>query len=697
MRYGWVAISALVSGSALACDTTLCWQAAHLESGAAASASSGSLLGLGLGLAAAAGGGGGGGGGSSTASSVSQTRITSQTQFSASPNASLVSSYNTSEYRRNSSLDQMNPRHTWSVGGLGAGVTVQVIDSGINAHSDLAGRLTLLTDHTGVSNAGDDQIGHGTAMAGIIAAGQNDQGVVGVAPQTNLLSSKIFDSSLSTTSSNLNTWLSIAHSQGRAQNAQIISNSWGSASLINDFSRSSLNGIYGGALSAWRSAVNAGQVVVFAAGNEGASSNGVVVEAGLPLRYSELTPGWLAVTAVTSAGQLASYANPCGSALAWCLAAPGSATTLSGTSTLTGVSGTSASTAYVSGALAALGSAFPSIPMQQIRQRLLETADKSLDPDGDQLGQGVVDLQAALSPVGGLTLSTSGSSLGAAQISLQPGPAIGQLPAFNLTLQDQQAFPFQVQGQLFQSVAVLGPTDGIEQYALTQAVAPGFAAVRGQHFGVAQLSGLQIGQWLSPQRWGSLDQAPPMVGGMDQSWVTQYQIGPWRSYSAGQTDGQQGLSGVDYRQAHWGASVLHHREDASFLGLKSEGLRVQGTETTWVGAYADLAGVRAEYWVGQGANHRLDRASIRFESGPWQLGWQLPTAVDKGTARLSSDWQILDLDVSATQREQRWQVLRYFDLPSGWSGFARGEAIQNHRHQAGQTDQQFSAGFMRLF
>jgi hypothetical protein len=73
---------------------------------------------------------------------------------------------------------------------MGEPVTVAVIDGAVDRrHPDLADRVRNQADYVGASqpeSAGIDP--HGTAVAGIIAANANNgQGIVGVAPRTNLL------------------------------------------------------------------------------------------------------------------------------------------------------------------------------------------------------------------------------------------------------------------------------------------------------------------------------------------------------------------------------------------------------------------------------------------------------------------------------------------------------------------------------
>ena len=83
---------------------------------------------------------------------------------------------------------------TWAVGAQGSGIKVCVIDSGINAnHEDFAG-----VSMTGYASTGQswntDSCGHGTHVAGTIAAVNNTTGVVGVSPgKVSLHIVKVFD------------------------------------------------------------------------------------------------------------------------------------------------------------------------------------------------------------------------------------------------------------------------------------------------------------------------------------------------------------------------------------------------------------------------------------------------------------------------------------------------------------------------
>src|SRR3954447_21842586 len=105
----------------------------------------------------------------------------------------------------------------WSRGFLGEGVTVGVVDTGINAgHDELAGQLAsnageqpangVDDDHNGYvddaqgwdfisrDNTPQDDNGHGSHVSGTIAAtGNNRTGLIGVAPQARILPIRVLD------------------------------------------------------------------------------------------------------------------------------------------------------------------------------------------------------------------------------------------------------------------------------------------------------------------------------------------------------------------------------------------------------------------------------------------------------------------------------------------------------------------------
>lgn len=81
-------------------------------------------------------------------------------------------------------------------GPTGLGVRVAVIDTGIDSdHEDLVGNLDWSTGYDCINSDTDpeDDHGHGTHVAGTVAAVDNDLGVIGVAPAATLVGIKVLD------------------------------------------------------------------------------------------------------------------------------------------------------------------------------------------------------------------------------------------------------------------------------------------------------------------------------------------------------------------------------------------------------------------------------------------------------------------------------------------------------------------------
>ena len=79
-------------------------------------------------------------------------------------------------------------------GNVGTGIGVAVIDTGIDmSHPDLAANVVTNKNCTHRRKPANDDNGHGTHVAGTIAALDNDQGVIGVAPEAKLLAVKVLN------------------------------------------------------------------------------------------------------------------------------------------------------------------------------------------------------------------------------------------------------------------------------------------------------------------------------------------------------------------------------------------------------------------------------------------------------------------------------------------------------------------------
>ena len=188
------------------------------------------------------------------------------------------------------------------------------------------------------------------------------------------------------------------------------------------------------------------------AGRLDASSPGLF--AGLMARIPELRGHSVASVAVGEDGVIAPFSNRCGIAADWCIAAPGEIvwTTYFGPyqgSVIRGyarLSGTSFAAPMVTGGLALMKQFFrDQLSGEDLLGRLLRTADRSgRYADRAIYGQGLMDLDAALSPQGSPTLA-SGLRIGEAGIpldesGLQVGAAFGDGPARAFSRQEIAAF-----------------------------------------------------------------------------------------------------------------------------------------------------------------------------------------------------------------------------------------------------------------
>ena len=87
----------------------------------------------------------------------------------------------------------VNAEVAWSLETYGNGVKIAVIDSGCYIHDDIRGNLIEGYNYIDNNVNTSDNIGHGTHVAGIIAAGMDNGGIVGFAPKANIIPLKCFD------------------------------------------------------------------------------------------------------------------------------------------------------------------------------------------------------------------------------------------------------------------------------------------------------------------------------------------------------------------------------------------------------------------------------------------------------------------------------------------------------------------------
>lgn len=256
----------------------------------------------------------------------------------------------------------------------GKGVKVAVIDFGLDVtHEDLAGAIFVAKNiETNGSDVADDYSwdNHGTAVTGIIGARRNQKGILGIAPESEIIFIKM---PLDTNDAQMVGLFEEANRSG----ADIINCSWGTYH-VSDTLKATIDNL------AENGRDGKGTVIVFSAGND-----------DKPMRYDESAiPSVIGVGATDASNLRAEYSNY-GAELD--IVAPGGnrlgITTLdvsgvgAGQSSSSepdyllfddtyGFAGTSASAPIVSGAIALLLEADPTLTRQEIQEILQNSADK---------------------------------------------------------------------------------------------------------------------------------------------------------------------------------------------------------------------------------------------------------------------------------------------------------------------------------
>nr|WP_281375118.1 S8 family serine peptidase [Methylobacterium fujisawaense] len=345
---------------------------------------------------------------------------------------------NWSAYQGDWGLAAINAATAYAHGYTGLGVSVAVVDSGIDPnHPKFAGRISSasrnfwLTDPPGAirSTLLVDLNSHGTHVSGTIGASAAGGEMMGVAFESTLLSLNAIMGpaeanfikqrlGLNEISTDANAAVDFAAANG----ARVLNGSYGPSlptKLILDDNGNVISNPYyvqlkiqsyeyGDALaeySALKRAADKGMLLVFAAGNEREDQEKVAVNptgvAFYPfirpsnanigvyqlndgqnrpidqskVDFSDLSGYIVSVVATDKNNQIGSFSNLCGVTAAWCIAAPG----VGIYSTVPGggyglKNGTSMAAPHVSGAAAVLMQAFPFLTAPQIAQTMFTTA-----------------------------------------------------------------------------------------------------------------------------------------------------------------------------------------------------------------------------------------------------------------------------------------------------------------------------------
>lgn len=370
----------------------------------------------------ACGGGGGGGGAISTPSPQPAPSPTPTPLPAPSPTPSPTAAptppatFDTAEFRRSDGPAQHNAVSAWSEGWNGSGVTIAVVDTGIDVDSpEFAGRLSSAsrdlydqTDTRGL-DAEDD---HGTNVALVAAGARNGTGVLGMAWGSTVMalrtdepgSCATEDPEDESTGCNFaDSYIAGAVRHATANGAKVINLSLGGSTPTQALRE------------AVAAAASAGILVVVSAGNDG---NDVpdAFATGLETAGRDSV---IIVGSVDENGTVSEFSNRAGTADHNYISARGESiccTYQDGSLYIDNegyvylFSGTSFSAPQVAGAAALLAQAFPSLTGVEIIDILLESArDAGAAGRDDVYGSGILDIAAAFRPIG--TTSLAGSTL----------------------------------------------------------------------------------------------------------------------------------------------------------------------------------------------------------------------------------------------------------------------------------------------
>ncbi|MBP57038.1 MAG: hypothetical protein CML89_04945 [Rhodobiaceae bacterium] len=381
----------------------------------------------------------------------------------------------TPEYFNQWGLDFINASSAYVIGATGEGITVAVVDEALDwGHHEFLREGILHPDsiltYSGNREPTPWEKFHGTATSSIIVARRDEKDIAnnmqGVAYESQILfiatelGEPPADGDYVPTTIEKYDWSYYDQSEANLYNelsskADIVNNSFGFTGQITDYPKETFESNFPKFINSLEE--NKETIFVWSAGNYNGitDTNGEKVDAadpgwlaGLSYYFPELADNNIAVVAVDREGKIADWSNRCGVVKNACIAAPGSRINVAIPNNLYNslsdkeknglnedvleylknhpteayllASGTSFAAPHVTGALAVLAGAFKdNLSAKEIIDRLYKTANKEGEYANEAIyGQGLLDLGAAVSPVGFLS-AYSGNLSSANSFSLE--------------------------------------------------------------------------------------------------------------------------------------------------------------------------------------------------------------------------------------------------------------------------------------
>jgi bacillopeptidase F len=308
---------------------------------------------------------------------------------------------------------QVNATDLWALGYAGQGVTVAIVDSGVDInHPDLGprwrgGSNSWFDPNSEHPFTPTDLDGHGTRVSGLLLGGNSSGAYIGVAPDAEWIGVKIFADNGTALNSVIHAgfqWLLDPDGNPDTDDApDIVNNSWSfeaSPNICDAASREFQADVQ--ALKA------AGIAVVFAAGNSGPDSSTSTAPANYPESFAVGSVGTSSSSTLISSFS-ARGPSACDGTIYPEVVAPGflvltSDLTDGGTAlnSYIMIAGTSFSTPHASGAMALLLSAFPDTQVNSLETSLKQSATDLGTPGADNTyGYGLIDALAAFNNLAG--------------------------------------------------------------------------------------------------------------------------------------------------------------------------------------------------------------------------------------------------------------------------------------------------------
>jgi hypothetical protein len=296
-------------------------------------------------------------------------------------------------------------------------VKVAVVDTGINPNlSEFTGRIDAASRDVASNRGLTDTQGHGTMVSGVIAANRDNIYIHGVAPQAMIVSLNVGDPAgcrPGTSDCFLDTAIDDAINLAVDSGARVINMSFGDE-----------EGMTPEVWPAIQRAVDAGIIVVMAAGNDGTGAPN-----GFALQNIQNNGGsglFIIAGAMDANRNIANFSNRAGTGTpaTWYLTALGVGNaTVNAAGQHVNPNGTSFSTPTIAGAAALLAAAFPNLTGQQIVTLLLTNADDAGTSGTDTVfGRGILNIGRAFQPQGQMTLAGKGTSLSLTDNGTSSGP-----------------------------------------------------------------------------------------------------------------------------------------------------------------------------------------------------------------------------------------------------------------------------------